>query len=194
MLKVMSTDSDTCTAPPDHQMACSHHHFEVWAKILKLLFSVSPQLEKSVQTFCKYAILQEFPKKIVSSSALHQIYEVRRHTHSAVVNLNLPLAGHHSPLFNCLNRNTTTLNTAVHKHMSLTNLYKNSIEQTSAAFCCFAITRQRCGTYAAPGIWWHENLKIILSDFVYCFSDGMTNYYYHHQCHYHFWWGRGSFQ
>ncbi len=69
------------------------------------------------------------------------------------------LRWHHSPSFNCSNSNTTTLNTELHDHMSRTNVClqrmysKDNIEQTSATFRCLAITRQCCGTYAAPSIY-----------------------------------------
>ncbi len=62
----MSANGDACMALPDHWMARTPHHFEVWAKILKLLFDVSPQLEKSARMLCKYAILQESPKKKIA--------------------------------------------------------------------------------------------------------------------------------
>ncbi len=155
----MSANGDACTAPPDHRMAHVPHHFEVWAKILEHVFDVSPQLEKSVRMPCKYTILEESSKKKNCTASCRRTSQAtRRKPHqdtrgwwahngvSAIVH------------FNCLNTNTTTLNTVVHHCMSLTNvclrrMYTNdNVERTFVAFRRLAITRQHCGTCAAPAI------------------------------------------
>ncbi len=88
----MCTNDDVCTAPPDHRMARTPHHFKVWAKILKLLFDVSPQLDRQPSlwlTSCDTAatrwcglvtmVWKLFRKSGKNCFALPWMYEVRRH-------------------------------------------------------------------------------------------------------------------
>ncbi len=126
----MSANSDACTAPPDHRMARTPHHFGVWAKILELLFNISPQLEKSVWMPCEYTIPQESTKKKIARSLAKIVcnpcyIECTKweDTHLLLLWIWIPcwLHWHHSPSFNCLNTNTTTLNTVAHDHMYVSN-------------------------------------------------------------------------
>ncbi len=93
------------------------------------------------------------------------MYKVRRHTHSAVVNLNSPstalapqsiiqlIKHEHYDTKHCGTRPNVSDERMSPTNVCLRQMYtKDNIERTSAAFRHLAITRQPCGTYAKPSI------------------------------------------